>query len=78
MIINIRHTSWNWNISRKFYTSIDKFIEERKDDIDKIKDNRAIIYSTSIEVWDLRSNTDIIFESKEYKDAFLKHILNTN
>lgn len=75
MIINVNHTWWNLNKVRSFYTSIEDFIENRQNDVDRIRNKSAIINSDTIETWDLRSTTIISFENKEDKFLFLNTIL---
>lgn len=75
MIINVKHTWWNWNISRWFYSSIEEFKESRTNDVDRIRNKSAIINSDTIELWDLRSTTIISFENREDKFLFLNNIL---
>ena len=75
MIINVKHTWWNWNISRSFYSSIEEFKENRPNDLYRIKNKEAIIDINTIETWDLRSITIISFENREDKFLFLNNIL---
>lgn len=75
MIINSKVIGWNWNISRKFWTSFEDFEIDKPWIITDIKNWYAIINGDTIECWDLRTTRIISFENREDKLLFLKKIL---
>ena len=68
--------AWNWNVSRKFYESVEEFVasDYNSEHVGRIQDGRAIIGRNYIEVGDNRTEVSLTFQKDEDILIFLKEI----